>query len=220
MRTGKCLVVLPIMFIVLFAGIASADLSIGVKKGDFIQYQVISSGTPPPDHLVVSAEMLVLDVQSPTIKIMITTTSANGSQTQSNSTLNLQTGQLIEDFIIPANLQAGESFTDSNVGKITISSVEQRVYAGATRTVVTASTHNTTFVWDQATGFSLDGTSQGTDYSIRTVATATNMWQPQELILGLAPTSFYIILTVLIAIVIIVILAAVFVSRRRNKAAK
>src|SRR5665647_3326786 len=174
MKTKILLMVLSVFAILSLACIASAQLSVGVKKGDWIQYQVTFTGTPSPDHSIVQAKMEVLDVQAPTIKINILSTFANGTQTSTNSTLNLQTGQLIDDFIIPANLVAGDKFLDSNVGNITISAVEQRTYAGATRTVVTTTSNSTMYVWDQATGFSAEGTSQGSDYTMHSIATATN----------------------------------------------
>ena len=217
MKTKLLLMVLLVFAILSLACIVSAQLSVGVKKGDWIQYQVTFTGTPSPDHSIVQAKMEVLDVQAPTIKVNILSTYANGTQVSTNSTLNLQTGQLIDDFIIPANLAAGDKFLDSNVGNVTISTVEQRTYAGVTRTVVTASSGSNTYVWDQATGISVEGTSQGSDYTMHSLATATNIWQAQNQILGFDPTTFYLIIAAIIAIVIIIIAAVAFTRMRRKK---
>jgi hypothetical protein len=217
MKTKILLMVLSVFAILSLACIASAQLSVGVKKGDWIQYQVTFTGTPSTDHSIVQAKMEVLDVQAPTIKVNILSTYANGTQVSTNSTLNLQTGQLIDDFIIPANLAAGDKFLDSNVGNVTISSVEQRTYAGATRTVVTASSNSNTYVWDQATGISVEGTSQGSDYTMHSLASATNMWEAENTILGLAPMTFYLLIAIVIAIVAIIIAAVAFTSMRRKK---
>lgn len=217
MKTKILLMVLSVFAILSLACIASAQLSVGVKKGDWIQYQVTFTGTPSPDHSIVQAKMEVLDVQAPTIKVNILSTYANGTQVSTNSTLNLQTGQLIDDFIIPANLAAGDKFLDSNVGNVTISSVEQRTYAGATRTVVTASSNSNTYVWDQATGISVEGTFQGSDYTMHSLASATNMWEAENTILGLAPMTFYLLIAIVIAIVAIIIAAVAFTSMRRKK---
>lgn len=217
MKTKILLMVLSVFAILSLACIASAQLSVGVKKGDWIQYQVTFTGTPSPDHSIVQAKMEVLDVQAPTIKVNILSTYANGTQVSTNSTLNLQTGQLIDDFIIPANLAAGDKFLDSNVGNVTISSVEQRTYAGATRTVVTTSSNSNTYVWDQATGISVEGTSQGSDYTMHSLASATNMWEAENTILGLAPMTFYLLIAIVIAIVAIIIAAVAFTSMRRKK---
>ena len=157
-----------------------ADLSVGVKKGDWIEYSVTYTGSPSQDHALNWARIDVTDVQGTDIYVSITSRYPNGTSEVFNSTLNLKTGHLIDDFIIPANLKTGDSFLDQNQGNITISHTEQHIYAGATRTVVSASTSQNTYVWDQATGVSLEGTSEQPDYSMHTIVEDTNMWQPSK----------------------------------------
>ena len=82
----------------------------------------------------------------------ITSRYPNGLTEIFNSTLNLQTGKLIDDFIIPANLNTGDSFLDQNIGNVTISHAEEHVYAGANRTVLYASTNQNSYVWDKVMG--------------------------------------------------------------------
>ena len=176
----KLLLELLVFFLLLGSiSIASAQLSVGVKNGDWIQYQVTFTGAPDPSHAIVAAKMEVLDVEGTTIKVNILSIYSNGTQVSTNSTLNLQTGQLIDNFIIPANLTKGDQFYDSNVGNITIAGVEEKTYAGATRTVVNATSGDNTYVWDQATGISVEGISVGSDYTMHSLANATNIWQSQ-----------------------------------------
>jgi hypothetical protein len=130
------------------------------------------------------------------------------------TTLNLETGQLGDDFIIPANLNSGDTFFDKNAGNITISGVEERTYAGATRTVMHAATSETTYYWDQATGVLVEGISKFPDYTMNTLVDQTNMWQPQ--LLGLDPTVFYAL--VIGAIVLIVVVLAFLIVRRKKRA--
>ncbi len=101
---------------------STAQLTVGVKAGDWIQYQVTFTGTPPdPSHSIVGANMTVLSIQGTAINVNIISTLTNGTQLSTELyTLNLQTGQLIDNFIIPANLAKGDQFYDSNVGNITI----------------------------------------------------------------------------------------------------
>jgi hypothetical protein len=207
------LVFVSIILMLSSAAVASADLSVGVKAGDWIQYQVTFTGTPSPDHSITAARMEVLDVQGPIIKVSIVSTLANGTQVTTNSTLNLETGQLIDNFIIPANLREGDMFLDSNVGNITIDSVEQRIYAGVTRTVDLATSGNNTYIWDQATGISVEGTSTGPDYTMHSLATATNIWQAPSQTGGIDT----IIIFVVAAIIVIIIAAAVVVVVIRRK---
>ena len=104
--------------------------------------------------------MEITEVKGTNISVSITSRYQNGSTEIFNSTLNLRTGKLIDDFIIPANLNAGNSFLDQNIGNITISHVEEHVYSGATRTVLYASTNQSTYVWNKITGVSVEGKSQ------------------------------------------------------------
>ena len=123
-------------------------MSVGVKKGEWIEYFVSYTGSPSQGHDINWARMEVTDVQGTNITVSITTRFQNETTEVFNSTLNLKTGQLIDDFIIPANLNAGDTFLDQNLGNVTISKAEQHTYAGATRTVLYASTSQNTYVWD------------------------------------------------------------------------
>jgi hypothetical protein len=189
-----------------------AEIAVGVKKGDWIEYQVTYTGTPAEGHDVTWAKMEIKDLQGKSVSVEITARYSNGTTEKITVTLNLETGQLGDDFIIPANLNSGDTFFDKNVGNITISSVEERSYVGATRTVVNAATSETTYYWDKATGVLVEGISQFSDYTMKTTADKTNMWQPQ--ILGLDPTVFYGFLIGVSAVIVIAI--ALFIVRRRS----
>ena len=94
-----------------------------------------------------------------------------------HATLDLQTGHLIDDFIIPANHNVGDTFLDENYGKFTITDARTRLCAGAVRTGLSASAGNNTYVWDQATGVSIEGTAETHEYSIHTIAQTTSIWK-------------------------------------------
>jgi hypothetical protein len=188
----------------------SADVSVGVKRGDWIEYQVAYTGTPPESHAITWAKMEIVGVQGAVINLNVTTKFSNGTLLNETVTLNLQTGQLGDEFIIPANLNSGGTFFDEHFGNITISGIEQRTCVGATRTVVRASTPTTMFYWDRSTGVFVEASSSLNDYTMNTKADKTNMWQPQ--IFGLDPTVFY---TLVVAAVAILIVIAFFVMRRK-----
>jgi hypothetical protein len=189
----------------------SAEISVGVKQGDWIEYQVTFTGTPDPEHDVIWARMEIVGVQGTAINLNVTTEFSNGTLLNEAITLNLETGQLGDDFIIPSNLNSGDTFFDKHVGNITISGAEERTLAGATRTIVYASTSQTMFYWDKSTGILVEANSSFTDYTMHTKADKTNMWQPQ--IFGLDPTVFY---ALVIAAVAILIMIAFFVIRRKK----
>jgi len=206
--------VVIVLLIVLFgAGAVLAEILVCVKKGDWIEYQAVFTGTPPAGHEVTWARTEVVNVQGEVISLNITTEFSDGTLLNETITLNLETGQLGDEFIIPANLNKGDAFLDKYHGSITISAVEERTYAGATRTVVSAATAQSTYYWDKATGILVEGISEFPDYTIHTIADKTNIWQPQ--IFGLAPTVFYALL--ILAAMLIVAVIAFFAVRRKKR---
>jgi hypothetical protein len=178
---------------------ASADLAVGVRAGDWIEYNVTYTGNPAQGHNIVWARMEIVSVSGTAISVKMTSRFEDNSTTITNSTLNLQTGDLIDDFIIPANLTVGQTFVDKNLGNITIQTVEENTYAGATRTVVSASTATNTYVWDQQTGVSVEGNAHEPTYSLHTIVADTNMWNPaQPTTDALTPVVLAITITIIV----------------------
>ena len=211
---GKKLV-LPVTIVAVFliaTEIVCAEILVGVKEGNWIEYNATLTGSPPADHDVTWARMEVADVQGTVISLNVTTQFVNGTILYESVTLNLETGQLGDDFIIPANLNRDDTFLDQYQGSITITGVEERNYAGATRTVVYASTAESTYYWDKATGILVEGASAFPDFTIHSVADKTNLWQPQ--ILDSGPTAFYAIL-IIIATVIVAVASFLVLRRKR-----
>jgi hypothetical protein len=220
MFLNKKAIALIVLLGILSVTVAVANaVSVGVKKGDWIEYNVTSSNVPA-DHDITHSRMEVMDVQGDVIQVNILSTYSNGTQVSTNSTLNLDTGSLIDNFIIPANLTTGTEFNSNmgNMGRMMIGGSRQGTYCGTTRDVVTATLNGNTYVWDRATGVSVEGTSEGTldgqAYTMHSLATGTNMWQT-----GSAATPDNTLLSVaIIAVVAIVVVALVVVlAMRRGK---
>lgn len=205
--------ILALLIVLIGADAVLAEILVGVKKGDWIEYHVTFTGTPPPDHDVTWARIEIVVVQGKAIGVNITTQFSNGALHNETITLNLETGQLGDDFIIPANLNKGDAFLDKYQGSITINAVEEKIYADATRTVVSAATTESTYYWDKATGILVEGISEFPDYTIHSIVYKTNTWQPQ--ILGLDPAVFYSLL--IIAATIVVGIIAFFAVRRKKR---
>jgi hypothetical protein len=193
-----------------------ADVSVGLKKGDWIEYQVNTSGNPPEDHTVKWARMEVTDVQDVVISLDIQSQFLNGTIFPEHITLNLATGLLGDYFVIPKNLNVGDRFYDSSQGNITITSMEQRTTAGAQRTVISAATNVTTFYWDKETGILVAATSNMSTYTMITDTNGTNIWQPHTL--GLEQTVFYAL--VVAVVVVLAIIVAVFVLAQKKELKK
>lgn len=195
------------------SSVAVGNLGVGVKPGDWIEYNVTYTGKPTAGHDITWARMEVQNVSGSTINVTITSRFSNNTELTSNSTLNFATGQLIDNFIIPANLTAAEKFYSKTQGNITISEVEQRAYAGAVRNVLATTVGNNSYVWDQVTGVSVEGTSEDTGFSMHTVVNDTNMWQPDVKPSG---TIIWVWVTVAAVVVIVVAVGAVVYWKRRS----
>ena len=212
------LVAIVLLALVVVVPIASVlgDISVGVKKGDWIQYNPQVKGNPPEDHNTQLVSMNVTNVEGTAISLDIQTLYNNGTLYPEHITLNLATGVLGESFLIPKNLNVGDQFYDSHQGNITITSTQQRIVVGAQRTVVLGATNYTTYSWDRETGILVAATSIEPDYTIITNTNATNIWQPD--IAGLPPALFYpFIVVVAIVAVALSVITAIWVKQRKQK---
>jgi hypothetical protein len=203
-----CLVVLVGMH---FSAVASAEIVVGVKKGDWVTYNVAITGEVPEQHDVTWCKIEIIEVEEKRVYVDITSRYSDGREETAPSTLNLETGQIGDGFIIPANLDESDTFL-SPEGTLTISGVEEETYAGATRSVVYASNPQTVFHWDRSTGFLVEANSSYSAFTMITKVEKTNIWQTQ--IFGLDQTVFI----ALIALVIVAVLAlAIFLIRKMKK---
>jgi hypothetical protein len=216
-RTLVGTVLVFLLFECFFLAAASSQVSAGVQSGDWIEYNVTSTGAPMQGHDVQSARMKITTVQASNITVEITSNFTDETSDTITSTLNLETGHLIDDFIIPAGLNVGDSFPDENYGNITITGSEVRTYAGAQRTVLMATMGNSSYVWDQETGVSVEGNTTTADYSIYSVVYATNMWQPTPTqAQGTELTSNIMVVVGVLIIVVLISVGAVVHSRRKK----
>jgi len=215
-------IALTALIITAFLPSAFADFSVGVKQGDWIEYQVKVVGIPVPRYNVTWASINVTSVQGENLGLYIETRFTNGSYLLENINVNLET-KPGDSFIVPSNLNVGDEFYNPSIGNITISSVEQRTVLGAERTIVSAVTQYTTYYWDRQTGILVQATttapagldtgfgiSQG--FTVYTKTSGTNIWQPQ--ILGLDLSLFYALIVTVV--VVVATIAAVLVWRQRT----
>jgi hypothetical protein len=208
-RIALHLICLAVLVTVLFSAVASAEIAVGVKKGYWIEYHVTATGDVPEGHDITWSKIEVTDVEGKNISVTITSRDSDKIELSENHTLNLETGQIGDSFIIPANLNAGENFT-SLEGNITISEVKEKSYAGASRTILFANTSQTEFSWDKSTGVLVETNSSGSNFTIVTKMERTNMWQAQ--IFGIDPFVF----TVPIIATVIAVLAFFMIRKVKD----
>ncbi len=201
----RLLAPIAVLFIVLFSagltGGLSATVPIGVKAGDWIEYRAVTSGAPPEGHDATWGRMEVKNIVGNDINFNVTTLMADGSYLYENVTLNLEKGQLGDDFLVPPRLSVGDKIFDARSGNITIADLIQRTYAGATRQVILGNTQNTAFVWDRESGILVEAHSSfsALNFTMDTVVEKTNIWQSQIANQDLRP--YYLLIAVALAAV-------------------
>lgn len=217
----KVLITLFLATMVIFVSIFTSltlgyeEPSVGVQKGDWIEYDVsiIGTGSMPPTHDVRWFRIEVLPVQGTAFSVNLTSRYANGTVGSSIWKFNFTEGNVEGWIIIPSNLGSGDSFYDYSIhtGKpvdVTIQSQEQKTVLGPIRTVTYGSDSFRQKEWDKATGVFTGSTEVYKNVTTRTghyiedltitiQAIATNMWGTEP-ILGLDQTMFYGLIAIVV----------------------
>jgi hypothetical protein len=220
--------------VIIFPVCAFDEPTVGVKEGDWVEYDVIieGKGSMPPTHNVTWMRMEVLGVQGTVFSTNVTSRYSNGTIDSAIWPYNFTEGELGGWTIIPANLSPGDTFYDlarhtEEPVNLTILREEQKMVLGATRTVTYGSDEiRHVKEWDKATGFFLGSvepiknktTKSGwyiEDLTVTTKAIATNMWSPQ--ILGLDQTVFYGLVGVIVVLAVLVLFAVIVLVRRKRR---
>jgi hypothetical protein len=189
-----------------------ADISVGVKKGDWIKYQVRETGNVTADYNITWARIDVTAVQGAKINIDVQTGYANGTLYPEKVSLNLETGAIGDGFFVPVDFNLGDQFYSEYQGNITITSIWQLEIGGILRTVISATSNQTTYYWDRQTGILVGATTTFPSFTLFTKTAETNLWQPQ--ILGVDSTTFYELIIVLIAFLVAVLTILVWRKRK------
>jgi len=194
-----------------------SEVSVAVRDGDWIEYNVTTTGNPPEEHNVTWARMEILHVNGSEIRINSTSQARNGTVSSLIMTLNVEKGQIGAWWIIPANLDPGAMFYDAFLDvNVTIFGEQKLEYAGAVRDITNTTVPGRVKRWDKATGVFVLSDDELPDYSIKVSAYRTNIWSPQ--IPGSDSTTYYVTaFVVTLAVVGIVLL--IFMRRRKKNGA-
>ena len=216
--------------------LASAEPSVGVKEGDWMEYDinVTGTGSPPPTHDVRWMRITILPVQGTAFSANFTVRYTNGTVDSAIWEFNFTEGNVEGWLIIPANLGPGDQFYDlsAHTGKpvnVTVQREEQKTVLGASRAVTFGNDSLRHKEWDKATGVfiasyeHLENVTNKAGWYIENItvtihAIATNMWSPElpELILGLNPAAFYALVAVIVVLAVLTVLSVIFVVRGKR----
>ncbi len=219
MKTVSALILISIVFVSVMAlpRFTYGQASVGVKKGDWIEYAISMTG-PPLDPLrnLTWYRTEILEVDGASLQVNKTALSVNGTFSCSIWNFNLTEGQVYGWVIIPANLSMGDKFFDAaKSANITIEGEEQKPLMGASRAVTHASDPGKVYKeWDKATGVYVYSIENTPNFTVIFNANATNMWSPQ--IPGQNPTAFYQLSAVTIILAVLVFSSVMFISRKKT----
>jgi hypothetical protein len=214
--------------------LANDEPSVGVKEGDWIEYNinVSGTGTPPPTHDVRWMRITILPIQGTAFSANFTVRYANGTIGSAIWKFNFTEGNVEGWLIIPPNLGPGDTFYDSSThtGKpvnVTIQRQDQKTVLDASRTVTYGNDSLRHKEWDKATGVFI-GSSEHLEnvtnkagwhienLTVTVKAIATNMWRP-EIVLEPNQTMSNVQVAVLVALAVLTLPLAIAVARRKRR---
>jgi hypothetical protein len=174
---------LSLLFLVVNA--TFGEVSIGVQKGDWIEYKVTTTGNPEEGHDVTWARLEILNRKGTEVRVNITTKARNGTYWNEVEVFDPAIGNVGIWFLIPANLNPGDQFFDASLGRnVTIEGSEERIIAGATRTVTFSSTTSRYKSWDKVTGVFVETVDALENTTLYAIADKTNLWSGETVSVG------------------------------------
>ncbi|UCC58379.1 MAG: hypothetical protein JSW14_00130 [Candidatus Bathyarchaeum sp.] len=223
-----------IVLIITSPTLAYDESSVGVKKGDWMEYNISITGTgaPPPTHDVNWMRMEILPVQGAAFPVNLTARYSNGTLGSAIWEFNFTEGNVGGWLIIPSNLSPRDTFYDSSphTGKpvnVTVQSQEQKTVLGASRTVTYGNDSFRHKEWDKATGMFV-GSSERIknvtnkdgwyieDLTVTIEAIATNMWSPDPFLGVNLMVVFYGLAAVIIVLVVLILVSRIIGARTKE----
>ena len=219
----KAFTALILVSIVVYASVIAlpaftfGEISVGVKKGDWIEYTITMTGPPlDPIRNLTWYRTEILEVDGAWFQANKTGLSVNGTLSSSIWSFDLAKGQVRGWVIIPSNLGTGDAFFDAAKSlDITIEGEEQKALLGANRTVTHASDPGKVYLeWDKATGVYVHSIAHTSNYTVIMNAFATNMWSPQTQGQSQTESDLSVLATIVLALLILAL--AIFIALRKN----
>jgi len=187
-----------------------AQNSVGLNIGDWVEYEVTYTGSPPESH----PEKLRIDVKSivgTNVTVEIQRNLLNGTQDSRAETFDLDLGA--PDFIIVwPNLAVGDEIFHKSVGKFTVEGVDEYSLKGFTIDTVYANVLNTDFNWDRSTGILVKAYHRASAFTETLQAVNTNLVSSQTS--EMDPILLY---SIVAAVILIMAVLALAIFKRMKK---
>jgi len=201
---------------ILTVNLANAELGVGVKHGDWMEYGVSYEGLPELAANFFGYE--IIDVNNNVLTIKGTTNYSNGTIETENYVVDIFKNSFkdFDGFIIPSPIGEDLSFFsgDINRGDLNISSFETKEYSGANRDVAITNfsrdDSSSIYIYDRSHGILVEYQRFESDYSLSVKLENTNLWSSK--IFGIEPNYFY----VLTSLIVLIIGVALFLTLRKR----
>ncbi len=199
-----------------------AKARVGVKAGDWIEYDYTVAGAPQGTTLPTWIKVEFLSTEGTGVTVRLTTHMSDGTEPSQIMTVDAMAGNgtigIFSGFIIPANCSTGISVYMSGQGNLIVAGETTGIFASGSRALVhtSLSQHGTHLIyyWDKQTGVMVEASATSGNMTGNAKATKTNMWQAQQLWLPLEPT---ILCAIAILVIGVAIGTAFFTIRRKKK---
>ena len=166
---------------------ASSSSGLGVKSGDWIQYDFQETFSSVGERWQMVEFLSVVGTK---VTIRVTIHMSPAIETNQTRTIDLSSDDNfpaiffgVRVYIIPSNLGVGASVYLGEFGNQTIAGEATGIVAGANRRLVYANFSQSgslcTFYWDKQTGVLVEGTMSAGSLSKAVLTTETNMWSAE-----------------------------------------
>ncbi len=206
--------ILCVLICLFSVSINVVNATVGIEKGDWFEYSVTWSGTPPTTYYAVGLRGEATIDSGNSITIKWETELNNGEITTHIDIVMLRVGAT--DFrLIPANSEIGDVLHDEHFGPIDIDGTEQYVYAGEERTLLWAIEDFGTFHWDKETGIQVQYDSEVDGVPRKIQLEKTSLWEitDESTETGLDLT---LIAGLVVAVAAILLVVLLFVRRKKK----
>lgn len=158
--------------------------NVGIKVGDWVKLEYKYNGWPAGQPYPEWLKLEFLSVEGTNATVRFTQHNSDGTEESDNATVNIVANievPVLAGIVTSANRTIGDYVYIAEYGHVAIEYEAERVYAGASRTVLGASfSYNNgqiTYYWDRLTGVMVELSAVYSDFAATAKAVGTNMWE-------------------------------------------
>lgn len=207
MNLKKSLILIVLILSLLILSVC-AQVNVGLKEGDWVEYTATYTGNPPEAYPE-TIRIEIQNIQDTTITLELDRDLLNGTKDVRTHSFDLEDGAP-DLIIISANLNVGDEVNHAGLGSITIEGEADYDFEGETRKLIHATVNEAEFKWDKITGVLVQADQTADTFTQTWLAVDTNIDLVQTA--DLDPMILY---GIIIAVVIIIIIVGILLKRKK-----